>query len=199
MSLFDLAFTIFLLANPIGNSPAIVALLKEIDFSRQKKIMFRESMISFAIAVIFLFCGEYLLGAMEIENYSLSLCSGILLFFVALSMIFPHSTDQTLKTSKTVEPFIVPIATPLITGPSTMTLIMIYAKQYPMIIVFSAICLAWVVVTPILMSAPYLQKILGKRGLSALEQLMGMLLAMIAIESATYGIAKYLEAIWSKS
>src|SRR6202041_1826212 len=101
---------------------------------------------------------------------------------VAFGMIFPHDVTQGVVSERTQEPFVVPIATPLITGPSSMTIIMIFAKQYPILKVFLAICIAWVGVIPILMSAPYLQKILGKRGLLALEQLMGMLLAMLAVE-----------------
>lgn len=194
-SIYKLATTLFLLANPIGNSPAIVAMLKRFDFVRQKRIMLRESIFSFVIAVVFLFCGEYFLNLIEVKAYTLSLCSGTLLFFVAFEMIFPRHSDDVTVAAQKQEPFIVPIATPLITGPSTMTMIMIYASQYPNVRVLSAISLAWVGVVPVLLAAPYLQKILGKRGLTALEQLMGMLLAMIAVETAIGGVRTYIGAI----
>ena len=92
-SLFSLALTFFIIANPVGNSPAIAALIKDYSFERQKLIMFREAMIAIPIAFFFQFVGEYFLDLVQVKGYALSLCGGILLFFVALDMIFPtHKT-----------------------------------------------------------------------------------------------------------
>lgn len=194
MTLFSIALTFFLVANPIGNSPAIVAIIKDFDFERQKKIMFREAIMAFAIAVFFQFFGEVFLNQIGVKDYSLSLCGGILLFLVALNMIFSSPEDDGGSKARQQEPFIVPIATPLITGPGLMAIIMIYSKQEANgLKIFSAICLAWVGVTAVLMAAPYLQKILGKKGLFALAQLMGMLLAMISMQLIVKGLCLFLK------
>ena len=92
--------------------------------------------------------------------------------------------------------FIVPIATPLLFGAGLMTMIIVYAKQEANDLkVLFAILLAWIGITLVLVMAPYLQVFLGKRGLAALEQLMGMLLSMIAIEMLVKGAALFLNAL----
>lgn len=195
MSIFSIALTFFLVANPIGNSPTIVALVKDFDFERQKKIMLREALIALSIAVFFQFFGEIFLGMINVKDYSLSLCGGILLFLVALQMVFPKKEVENAAALKQ-EPFIVPIATPLITGPGLMAIIMIYSRQEESDFkILSAIFLAWIGVTAVLLAAPYLQRILGKRGLLALEQLMGMVLAMISMQMIVKGANLFLDAM----
>lgn len=194
-SIFSIALTLFLVANPIGNSPGILALVKDFPFEKQKKIMLRESLFALGIAVFFQFFGEVFLEHIHVKPYALSLCGGILLFLVALNMIFPlrgSENNQHLKQ----EPYIVPIATPLISGPGLMTMIMIYSRQEDNDIkIFSSICLAWVGVTLVLLFAPYLQKILKNRGLLALEQLMGMILAMISMQMIVKGSSLFLTSL----
>jgi multiple antibiotic resistance protein len=195
MEIGAIVFKFFLLSNPVGNSPAIVSLLKGIDFHRQKRIMLRESFFALLIGIFFLYMGKTFLGLLGVEQYTLSLCSGMLLFLVAFEMIFPRHDNDVQQESLKREPFIVPIATPLISGPSFMTIVMLYAAQEPHLKVLSAMCIAWIGVTAVLCSAPYLQKVLGNRGLVALEQLMGMLLAMMAVETAISGLHVYISQI----
>lgn len=194
MSIWSIALTLFLVANPIGNTPAFVALVKDFEFNRQKKILFREAIFSFLIALVFLFIGERFLNLIQIQSYAVSISGGTLLFLVALNMIFPPKRNGT-TTSKPIEPFIVPIATPLITGGGVLSTIMIYsAKEQNDLKIALAIVVAWSAVTVIVVSAAYLQKILGKRGLLALEQLMGMILSMISTEIIVKGIKLFIGA-----
>lgn len=192
MDISTIVLKFFLLANPVGNSPAIVSLLKGIDFHRQKRIMIRESIISFFIGVFFLYMGKTFLGLVGVQQYTLSLCSGMLLFLVAFEMIFPRHEHDVQQEAVKREPFIVPIATPLISGPSFMTIVMLYSAQEPHLKVLWAMCITWIGVTAVLCSAPYLQRVLGNRGLTALEQFMGMLLAMMAVETAISGLNIYI-------
>ncbi len=194
-SVLSTALTFFLVTNPIGNSPAIVALIKDYDLSRQKKIMLREAFISLALALFFQYFGEFFLTHLHVQDYAVTLCGGILLFLVALNMIFALSQPAEMATMKQ-EPFIVPIATPLLSGPGLLTIIMLYAREVDNNLKISAaILLAWVGVTLVLVVAPYLQKILGKRGLIALEQLMGMILSMIAMEMIVKGFTLFFHAM----
>lgn len=187
MSVFGIAFTFFLVTNPIGNTPAIVALVKDFSFDQQRKILIREALFALMIAIFFQFCGEKFLGALQIKNYAVTLCGGILLLLTALNMIFPQAHESSLALPKQA-PFFVPIATPLLSGPGLMTIIMLYsAKEDNSLLILSAILLAWVGVIGVLASAPYLQKMIGQRGMLALEQLMGMILAMISMEMIVTG------------
>lgn len=195
MSLFSIALTLFLVANPIGNTPAFVSLVKDFEFERQKKILFREAIFSLLVALFFLFLGQPFLAAIQIQPYAVSLSGGILLFLVALGMIFPPKSSNG-EAKKLQEPFIVPIATPLISGGGVFTTVMIYARQeqnYPKMVL--AMLLAWVAVTFVVVSAAYLQKILGKRGLLAMEQLMGMMLALLSTEIIMKGAHMLVEAV----
>lgn len=187
MSIFQLAIIFFIVTNPIGNSPTIIALIKNYSLREQQKILFRESLFSLLLALFFLFLGETFLNCLQIENYALRISGGILLFIVALHMIFTTGSGTSSGTTSSA-PFIVPIATPLLSGAGLLTMLMLYSKQEANNLkIFLALLLAWVGITAVLVTAPYLQLFLGKRGLAALEQLMGMLLAMMSMEMIVQG------------
>ena len=188
-----MAVKFFLVANPVGNSPAVLALTKDFPFQQQRRIILREVFIALLIALFFQFFGEFFLGLINIQDYSLTLTGGILLFLVSLKMIFT-SDDLHSSAALKQEPFIVPIATPIITGPGLMAFIMLYSRLEPNTLsVTFAILLAWVGIVAILGFAPYLQRILGQRGLVALEQLMGMILSFMSMEMIVRGATLYLK------
>lgn len=192
---FAIAIIFFLVANPIGNSPTILSLIKHCDFSRQKKIVFREAMIGLFIALFFQYVGEMFLGMLKVSDYALTLTGGLVLFLTALQMIF-HKPESADDMSSKQEPFIVPIATPLITGPGLMTMIMVTSKEVDnnLTITF-AILITWIGVTLVLVGAPYVQKLVGKRGMAALEQVMGMILALISISMLFNGIHLFIKTL----
>lgn len=170
-------------------------MLKNFPFERQKKIVFREGIFSFIVAVFFQFFGEIFLRTLQISDYALTITGGSLLFIVALQMIFPLS-DEKENVEALKEPYIVPIATPLISGPGLMTMIMITSRQEQNDLnIFLAISLAWVGVMAVLVCAPYLQKILGKRGLAALQQVMGMVLGLISMQMLVNGLIKFIKTL----
>lgn len=185
----------FLVTNPIGNSPLILAMIKDQPFKRQQYIMLREGLIALAIAIFFQFFGEYFLTFLGIKVYSLSLCGGVVLLLTALKMIFASKEEATTAVAKK-EPVIVPIATPILTGPGLMTIIMIYAtKEANDLKITSALLLAWVFVLAVLYASPYLLKALGKRGMIALEQVMAMILALIAVEMFLGGAGNFIKQL----
>lgn len=198
MSLLTIAFTFFLVANPIGNSPAIIALIKDLEFERQKKVMLRESLLALLLALFFQHLGEMFLSELQIRIYTLRLSGGILLLIVSLGMIFSSSQKKTGEKALKKEPLFVPIATPLITGPALLTIIMFISQQEQNDLKVSlAIGLTWIGVTSSLFAAPYLNRILGKRGLIALEQLMGLFLALMAIGMMVQGSIEFSETFHS--
>ncbi len=195
MSLWSIALSLFLIANPIGNIPAFVTIVKDFPFDRQKIILFRESIFSFLIAVAFLYLGDAFLKTIKIQQFAVGLSGGTLLFLVSLGMIFPPEPTAS-KAKSTIEPFIVPIATPLITGGGTLTTIMIYsAKEQNDLKITLACVIAWIAVTFVVVSSAYLNKLLGKRGLLALEQLMGMILSMISMDIIIKGASLFIDYI----
>lgn len=195
--MFELALTFFLVANPIGNSPAMISLVKDFDFRKQKIILFREAIFALIIALFFQYFGEVFLGRLHIELYAVTIAGGILLTFVALGMIFTSEPPEKINANEVKqEPFIVPIATPIISGPGLLAIIMVNASRLGDNFKISmAILIAWIGVILVLTTAPYLQKILKKRGLIALEQVMGMILAMISFEMIVSGSSMFIKAL----
>ncbi len=190
--LFSIALALFIILNPIGNLPAILALIKEYDFARQRWIVIRESLFALALALVFQFVGESLLGFLGIAGYTLRIAGGFLLLFVGLTLIFPKSEEQGGSISLDREPYFVPIATPLVAGPGTLTAIMIFSKITPTIIMLGALSVAFTGVLAVMVSGPYLLRIFGKRGLVILEQIMGIVLMMLGTELMIAGMGIYL-------
>lgn len=189
MSLLPVALTLFIITNPIGNSPAIVALVKDYDFRRQRFILLREGFIALLLALFFQFCGEAFLTLLGLKNYMVSFCGGLLQAIVALSMIFPKPQESAQSIRQ--EPFIVPIATPLLAGPGLMAIIMLYTQEMTAWSLTASILIAWIPIIFVMGLAPYINKLLGKRGLVVLEQIMGMFLLMIAIGMMVKGASLF--------
>ncbi|MDP1836246.1 MAG: MarC family protein [Chlamydiales bacterium] len=197
MSIFDLALQLFLITNPIGNSPAILTLVKNFSFTDQKRIMMRETFFALALALFFQFVGEPFLDALGIKDYALSMCGGVLILLAGLGMIFPHHENDAPKDEgMTREPYIVPIATPLLSGAGLLTYIMIYSKKLDNPLeMTAAILVCWVGVFAVMGAAPYLMRAFGKRGMYAMEQLMGLVLSMIAVEMIVKGAGLFIKGL----
>lgn len=189
--IFTIALSMFFLMDSIGNVPIFISLLKKLPPKRQRIIILRELIIALGIMLVFYFIGNYFLSALGISDQSLRISGGIILFLISLKMIFPSKQDTKDGTTQ-AEPFIVPLAIPLIAGPAILAAVMIYSGQdLPAIYTLSAIGIAWIFTTLILVAAPFLQKILGEKGLIALERLMGLILILIAIQMFLDGISGF--------
>ncbi len=197
MSLFGLAFTFFLIINPIGNAPFIAAIIRQFDLRTQNRILVRELLFTLLIAFFFLFAGERFLSLLELDKFSINICGGFLLSITAFALIFPKVAGNRIEEETTkAEPFFVPIATPLLAGPGFMTQVMVFAnKDWSMGFVGLAIFLAWIGTCGVVMLAPHLQRILGRRGIVVLEQLMGMILLFISTQLIVEGVRYFWDTI----
>ena len=194
MSIFSAGVMLFFIMDPLGNIPLFISALKGVPPARHKKIILRELIISYIILVGFLFLGQYFLEFLGLRTESVSVGGGIVLFLIAIRMIFPpekhHSSDH-----EDEEPFIVPLAIPAVAGPSTLAALILLGNQYPdgMLHWFLALTVAWLLSSVILLGAPFLYSLLKKRGLIAIERLMGMILVSLAIQMFLDGIKQYLD------
>lgn len=182
MSLFSLSLTLFLLMDSIGNVPIFISLLKEVKASRRQFIIFRELVIALISIIAFYFLGEYLLNLLHIGQQAILISGSIILFMIAIKLIFPTNKNG-FHNSASKEPFIVPLAIPLVAGPAVLSTVMLYSHQaINTWIVVSAIVIAWVISTIILLSSSFLNRVLGPRGISACEKLTGLILVMLAVQ-----------------
>lgn len=190
---FSIAFTLFLLMDSLGNIPLFIAILKDLPPKRQRQIILRELLIALGIIIIFYFVGNLLLDLIHVKQHTVLMAGGVILFLIAIRMVFPEFFYlKPKKNSSTKDPFIVPLAVPLLAGPAVLASIMLYSKEgeSPFIVLY-ALFWAWVATALILLSSSILQKFLGDKGLTACERLMGLLLTLISVQMFLQGISLY--------
>jgi multiple antibiotic resistance protein len=189
------AVTLFFVMDPIGNMPAFNALLSRFDTGRRARITARELVIALGILLVFLFAGTKVLEFLGLSQSSLSISGGVLLFLIALRMIFPAADRHTHVPDE--EPLVVPLAMPMVAGPSTIAVLLLLSSNQPERVWewTVALLLAWLASTVLLVSSPYFLRKLGDRGLRALERLMGMLLVMLATQLLLDGIREFVETL----
>lgn len=182
MTLFSLSASLFLLMDALGNIPIFLSVLREIEPERQRMIIFRELVIALFIMIGFYLIGDYFLGFLGISQPAVLISGGIILFLIGIKMVFPsHEETYVYKGGK--EPFLVPLAVPLVSGPAVLAAVVLYSHQkIPAITCLGAIFISWAATTVILVFAPYLKKVLGNRGLEACERFTGLLLIMISVQ-----------------
>jgi len=182
-SIWPAAVLLFFLMDPIGNIPVMLTIMKDIDPRRQRKILAREMFMALIILLIFLFAGRPLLSFLHLEQEAVTISGGIILLIIGLRMIFPQQHGL-MGYQPQGEPFLVPIAIPLVAGPSVLAMLILMTTSQPgnMTNWFFALIIAWFFTSLLLQLAPFLLKFLKQRGLTALERLMGMILVMLAVQ-----------------
>ena len=196
MTITAAALLLFFILDPLGNIPVFLSLLKELPPQRQRKVLVRELLIALGVLMLFLWAGKYALEVMHLRQESVSIAGGIVLFLIGLRMIFP-TAEGVMGDVPGGEPFIVPLAIPMIAGPSGMAAVMLLGSQQPdrMGDWMLALTLAWGATAVILFCATWLKKWLGMRALTALERLMGMVIVAISVQMLLDGISSYLHPV----
>jgi multiple antibiotic resistance protein len=186
--------TLVFVMDPVGNIPLFLSVLKDVDAKRRQWIIFRELMIALVILLVFLYGGDVLLNMLGLRQESISIAGAIILFLIAVRMIFP-SPYGIMGETPDGEPFIVPLAIPAVAGPSTLAISMLLVASDPTRMMDWTIALvgAWAVSALLLLSAPLLLRALGNRGLIAMERLMGMILVIIAVQMFFDGVQSFLK------
>ncbi|WP_133011417.1 MarC family protein [Marinomonas flavescens] len=182
-------FLLFLFViDPFGNIPILLSVMKGVPQKRQYTIVARDGVIGLVILVAFLYFGAQFMQLLHLETESISIAGGVVLFVIALKMIFPSVMAK--EKNAVIEPFIVPISIPMLAGPSTLATLLVMVKSYPSDhggLLVSVVC-AWGVSVFVLMMAPMLNRLLKEKGLAALERLMGMLLLMMSVQMIVNGV-----------
>jgi MarC family membrane protein len=193
MTIASAALLLFLILDPLGNIPVFLGLLRTLPPQRQRVVLAREMLIALVVLMLFLWGGRYALGLMHLRQESVSIAGGIVLFLIGLRMIFPPP-EGLMGEMPEGDPFIVPMAIPLIAGPSGMAAVMLMGSEDPtrMGAWSLALMIAWVATAAILFSSTYLYKWLGSRVLTAIERLMGMVIVAISVQMLLDGLITYL-------
>ncbi len=192
MDIFSATVMLFLIMDPLGNLPIFASILRHIDPAKRRKVLIRELLFALAIMMLFLYAGEAMLTFLNLRPESVSIAGGIILFLIAIRMIFPQP-GGVVGLAAGEEPFIVPMAIPLMAGPSILaTLILLaHTDSSRMGDWTIALVLSWAASAVILMFYQLFTRVLGEKGLTAVERLMGMVLVMISVQMLLDGLSDY--------
>ena len=192
MTLTSAVVLLFLVIDPFGNIPFFVAALNQVDPERHRRVVIRELLIALLVMVAFLFLGQQMLRALGISDPALTIAGGVILFLIAVRMMFPpaRSLQEDIDDG---EPFIVPLAIPYVAGPSVLAAELLLISKEPdrWPTWLAAVLIAWLVIAIIVLLGSQFVAKLGKRGLIAIERLMGMVLVAIAIQMFLTGVEDF--------
>ena len=193
MTILSAALLLFLVMDPISNVPFFLTALRDVEPRRQRWVTIRELLIALSVMILFLFLGPFALEFLQISEPALTVAGGVILFLISLKMVFPTMTAIPVQEVQG-EPLIVPLAVPYVAGPSVLASVLLIMSREPerWLEWLVALVLAWLGTAGILLSATSLRRVLGKRGLIAVERLMGMVLTAIAVEMLLTGLRSFL-------
>ncbi|WP_076541423.1 YhgN family NAAT transporter [Shewanella sp. UCD-KL21] len=194
MDIFSAAVMLFLIMDPLGNLPIFASILRHIEPKKRRRVLIRELLFALAIMLLFLFAGEVILNFLSLRQESVSIAGGIILFLIAIRMIFPQP-GGVVGLAAGEEPFIVPMAIPLMAGPSVLAalILLAHSDSTRMMDWTIALVAAWGVSAVILLFYKVFTRMLGEKGLTAVERLMGMVLVMISVQMFLDGVSSYLK------
>lgn len=189
--IFKASTMLFFILDPFGNIPLFNSILKPFSEAEKRKIICRENVFALIVLLAFLFIGPTMMNFLGLEKPALSFAGGIVLFIIAIKMLYPGKSDGEEVVD---DPFIVPLAIPLVAGPTTIATLLLASSNEPekTLSWVIALVIAWSASTLLLISSPYLIKFLGERGLKAMERLMGLLLVIMAIQFILNGFTQYI-------
>jgi MarC family membrane protein len=182
--------------DPIGNIPLFVTLLRRLDPQRRPWVIVRECAIAFAVLLVFIFIGNRFLALLGLSDIALEIAGGVILFLIALRMIFRHP-EGIFGAELEGEPFIVPLAIPSIAGPTALATVMLLVSREPQRVLewVMALIVAMGITLVLLIFAERIAGLLGQRVLTAFERLMGLVLTAIAVEMLLSGIEHFVHQI----
>ena len=201
MDIASAAILLILVLDPFGNIPLVLATLGRVDEERRRHVIVRECAIAYAALLTFLFMGRPLLELMRLSETAIRLAGGVILFLIALRMVFHHREgplgDAEPAGAEDREPFIVPLAIPAMAGPSALATVILMTSREPARWPewLAAITIAMVVSVTVLLLASRISRVIGKRGVNAMERLMGLILTAIAVEMLLNGITEYVRSL----
>lgn len=189
MSMLSVAIILFLIMDPVGNISILLQALKTLPPRKHWWVILREMSFALIAMLFFYFLGELLLQALDISEATVKISSGVVLFIAAIKVIFPKMGNVRDLLRKDEEPFIVPIAIPLVAGPSLLATVMLFAHTESLNqVLLPAMIFAWIFATIVLLLSKVLFRLMGENGLGACEKVMGMILVLLAIQRFLEGI-----------
>lgn len=194
MTFWSAVILLFLVLDPLGNVPIFVSVLARVEPRRRTLVVTRELIIALVILLVFLVAGEWVLRLLQVTDPALTIAGGVILFLIAMRMIFA-GPEAIFGETPDEEPFIVPLAVPLVAGPSALAMVLLLVAREPRRIAMwlVALLVAWFATSVILLLSAPLSRALGSRGLAAMARLMGLILVTVAVQLFLNGLSAFLK------
>lgn len=176
---------LLIIADPVGNIPIFLHALRNVAPARRPHVIVREVLIAFGVLLLFLWFGASFLQLLHLSSTSLQMAGAVVLFLMALRMVFPDTGPQHQEPPG--EPLIVPLAIPSLAGPSAIATVMLLVAQEPdrQWEWAGALAVTMVICCVVLLMSEHIQRWAGDRVMAAFERLMGLLLLAMAVEMFT--------------
>jgi MarC family membrane protein len=196
-SFFQTFMLLLLVTDPFGNVPLFVTSLAAVPPPRRWKVVLRECAIAFGVLLLFMFFGRHFLAALQLSEVSLRIGGSVILFLIAMRMVFPQPGGMLGESDTTGEPFIVPLAIPALAGPSALATVLLFSsnEMRDVMVHLAALTAVFAVWLGVFLSAERLQQALGPRVMTAFERLMGLILTAMAVEMLLAGIRAFLKSL----
>ncbi|MDV2989179.1 MAG: MarC family protein [Dehalogenimonas sp.] len=176
---------LFIVVDAIGNLPFVIALTEDSDKSERRRIINVGVFTAVIVGLIFLFFGRILLNAMNISMGAFSIAGGIVLLVLAIRYMTTGHMVQVIKEEMVA---VVPIGTPLVVGPATITTLLLLDIQFPIYMVLLSFLLNIGITWMIFSSAGLFIRYMGLGGLRAVSRVFSLLLAALAVNMMIQGL-----------
>jgi MarC family membrane protein len=192
MDIVSATILLVLVMDPFGNLPLVISVLKNVEPGKRTRVVLRECAIAYVVLLAFMFGGNKFMQLLRLSDTALGIAGGLILFLIALRMAFPH-TEGILHETADEGAFIVPLAIPAIAGPSALATVLLLVSREPQRLFdwVAALSLATLFSVAVMISAQHISRWIGKRGITAMERLMGLVLTAIAVEMLLAGIERF--------
>lgn len=193
MDIVSATILLILVMDPFGNMPLVISVLKNVEPRARTRVVLRECAIAYAVLLAFMFGGDRFMHLLRLSDNALAIAGGLILFLIALRMVFPHAEGIFGESGET-STFIVPLAIPAIAGPSALATVLLLVSREPLRVFdwVAALSLAMLVSTMVMVSAQRISAWIGRRGVIAIERLMGLVLTAIAVEMLLNGVQRFI-------
>ncbi len=186
-TIISIAFILFLVIDALGTLPIYLSQLESYGSKERITIALRELFFALILMCAFFYLGQLFITLLALSKTTVQLAGGIILLLIAIRLIFSH--DEPHKKWDSGRPFIVPIATPLLASPSFFATITIFSQSdTPNAVVLIALLIAWLASSLVYLCGRPIYNLIGESGLMACQRLMGLLIALVAVQLALEGI-----------
>lgn len=194
--------TLFVVIDPIGCAPIYASMTNMATESQRRVMALRAVAIASIILFVFALWGKQLLGALGIELDSFRIAGGIMLFLMALEMVFEKRTqrredraEQVIAQREVEDVSVFPMAMPMIAGPGSIATVMLIMARVDgleaRLVVLGAMALTLVLMLAAMLAAGPMMKLLGKKIEAVFTRLLGVLLAALAVQFVIDGLSAH--------